>query len=29
VWLQDEPAFAKFRDTPEFRALVGPAQDPR
>jgi predicted esterase len=29
VWLKDEAAFAKFRDTPEFRALVGPDQDPR
>jgi tetratricopeptide (TPR) repeat protein len=28
AWLKDEPAFAKFRDAPEFRALVGPAQDP-
>ena len=29
AWLKDEPAFANFRDTPEFRVLVGPAQDPR
>jgi predicted esterase len=28
AWLKDEPAFAKFRDTPEFRALVAPPQDP-
>jgi tetratricopeptide (TPR) repeat protein len=28
-WLKDEAAFANFRDTPEFRALVGPAQDRR
>jgi hypothetical protein len=25
AWLQEEPAFAKFRDTPEFRALAVPA----
>jgi predicted esterase len=28
-WLKKEAAFANFRDTPEFRVLVGPAQDPR
>ena len=27
AWLQEEPAFAKFRDTVEFRALVAPAED--
>lgn len=29
AWLADEPAFAKFRDAPEFLALVAPVQDPR
>jgi tetratricopeptide (TPR) repeat protein len=29
AWIKNEPAFAKFSDAPEFRALVGPAQDPR
>ena len=28
AWLKDEPAFAKFRDTPEFRALLTPSQAP-
>jgi predicted esterase len=28
AWLKDEPAFAKFSDTPEFRALLAPAQGP-
>jgi tetratricopeptide (TPR) repeat protein len=28
-WLNDEPALAKFRDAPEFRALIAPAQEPR
>jgi predicted esterase len=28
AWLKDEPAFAKFRDTPEFRALVTPPEVP-
>lgn len=28
AWLKDEPAFAKFSDAPEFRALLAPAQDP-
>jgi predicted esterase len=28
AWLKDEPAFVKFHDTPEFRALLAPAQDP-
>ena len=28
AWLKDEPAFTKFRDTPEFRALLPPAQEP-
>ncbi len=28
-WLKDEPALAKFRDAPEFRALIAPAQEPR
>jgi hypothetical protein len=27
AWLKDEPALAKFRDTPEFRALVAPTQE--
>jgi hypothetical protein len=26
--LKDEAAFASFRDTPEFRALLAPTQDP-
>ncbi len=26
-WLNEEPAFAAFRDTPEFHALLAPAQD--
>jgi poly(3-hydroxybutyrate) depolymerase len=29
AWLKDEPAFANFRDTPEFRALLAPAPDSR
>lgn len=29
AWLKEEPAFAKFCDTPEFRALLTQAQDPR
>ncbi len=29
AWIKDEAAFAKFRDTPEFRVLVGRAQDAR
>jgi hypothetical protein len=29
AWLKEEPAFAKLRDTPEFRALFAPARDPR
>jgi predicted esterase len=28
AWLKDEPALAKFRETPEFRALLAPTQDP-
>lgn len=28
-WLNEEPAFSKFRDTPEFRALVGSIGEPR
>lgn len=28
AWLTDEPAFAKFRDTPEFRAMIAPPPDP-
>jgi hypothetical protein len=28
AWLKDEAAFASFRDTPEFRALLAPTQDP-
>lgn len=28
AWLTDEPAFSKLRDTPEFRALLAPAQQP-
>jgi predicted esterase len=28
AWLKDEPTFAKFSDTPEFRALLAPAQGP-
>jgi dienelactone hydrolase len=28
TWLADEPAFAKLRDTPEFRALLAPSQHP-
>jgi predicted esterase len=27
AWLKDEPAFAKFNDTPEFRALLASTQD--
>jgi hypothetical protein len=27
AWLKDEAAFASYRDTPEFRALLAPAQD--
>jgi hypothetical protein len=26
-WLRDEPAFAKFRDAPEFRALLAPSRN--
>lgn len=26
AWLKDEPALAKFRDAPEFRALIAPAE---
>ncbi|MGB8523102.1 MAG: hypothetical protein WCD43_09060, partial [Candidatus Acidiferrales bacterium] len=26
-WIKDEPAFANFRDTPEFRALLAPARE--
>jgi predicted esterase len=26
IWLNEEPAFAKFRDLPEFRALLAPTQ---
>jgi predicted esterase len=29
AWLKDEPAFVKFHNTPEFRALLPPSQDPR
>src|SRR5271156_1277283 len=29
AWLRDEAAFANFRETPEFRAILAPAQDPR
>jgi hypothetical protein len=28
AWLTDEPAFAKFRDAPEFRAMIAPPPDP-
>jgi|HubBroStandDraft_6_1064221.scaffolds.fasta_scaffold50063_2 predicted esterase len=28
AWMKAEPALAKFRDAPEFRALLGPGQDP-
>jgi predicted esterase len=28
AWLKDEPMLAKFRDTPEFRALLAPAREP-
>jgi predicted esterase len=28
AWLNEEPAFAKFRDIPEFRALLGPTSQP-
>jgi len=28
AWLKDEAAFASYRDTPEFRALLAPTQDP-
>jgi dienelactone hydrolase len=28
AWLADEPAFAKLRDTPEFRALLAPSRHP-
>jgi dienelactone hydrolase len=27
AWLKEEPAFAKFRETPEFRALLASAQE--
>jgi hypothetical protein len=27
AWLKDEPALAKFRDAPEFRALMAPGPD--
>jgi dienelactone hydrolase len=27
AWLKEEPALAKFRDEPEFRALMAPGQD--
>ena len=27
AWLKDEPAFTKFSETPEFRALLAPAQN--
>jgi predicted esterase len=29
VWIKDEPAFAAFRETPEFQALLAPTQDSR
>jgi dienelactone hydrolase len=29
AWLTDEPAFAKLRETPEFRALLAPPSDPQ
>ncbi len=29
AWLADEPAFAKLRETPEFRALLSSTPDPR
>jgi hypothetical protein len=29
AWLLGEPAFDKFRNTPEFRALIVTAQDNR
>ena len=29
AWLNEEPAFAKFRDIPEFRALLAPNDDDR
>jgi hypothetical protein len=28
AWIKGEAAFANFRDTPEFRVLVAPLQDP-
>ena len=28
-WLEEEPAFAKFHDTPEFRALFAAPPEPR
>jgi predicted esterase len=28
AWIKGEAAFANFRDTPEFRVLVAPSQDP-
>jgi dienelactone hydrolase len=29
AWLNEEPAFAKFRDSPEFRAMLTPTQQPQ
>jgi lipopolysaccharide biosynthesis regulator YciM len=29
AWLTDEPAFAKLRETPEFRALLAPPSHPQ